>query len=155
MARGSSRRLQVAEPKSAYPHRAPLVADASVMAAALFGESGHAEAIALLHGRSLHAPHLLDFEFASVGLKKLTRERLPRDSVVTALRAYRELEIERHDVNAEAILTIAERYKLTTYDAAYLCIAGELGAPLATLDNKLGEAARAYLTNDRQVHEPD
>jgi predicted nucleic acid-binding protein len=152
--RERSRQLQVAEPKGAYANRAPLVADASVMAAALFGESGHAEAIALLHGRSLHAPHLLDLEFTSVGLKKLTRERLPRETVVTALRAYRQLEIERHAVDVESTLSIAERYKLTAYDAAYLCVADQLGAPLATLDGKLAEAARAYLTSERQLHEP-
>ena len=148
------RRLQVAEPKAAYPHRSPLVADASVIAAALFGEGGHAEAIALLHGRSLHAPYLLDFEIASVGLKKLTRERVARDAVGAALQAYGQLAIERHGVDAESMASIAERYRLTAYDAAYLCVAERLGAPLATLDGKLGEAARVYLTNERQVHEP-
>jgi predicted nucleic acid-binding protein len=51
------------------------------------------------------------------------------------------------------MLSIAERYRLTAYDAAYLCVAEQLGAPLATLDGKLAEAARAYLTSERQVHE--
>ena len=124
------------------------------MAAALFGEGGHAEAIALLHGRSLHAPYLLDFEIASVGLKKITRERVARDMVAAALRAYGQLAIERHAIDAESMASVAERYRLTAYDAAYLCVAERLGAPLATLDRKLGEAARAYLT-ERQVHEPD
>ncbi len=123
------------------------------MAAALFGESGHAEAIALLHGRALHAPYLLDFEIASVGLKKLSRDRVARETVAVALRAYGQLEIVRHGVETESMLTMAERYRLTVYDAAYLCVAEQLGAPLATLDDKLGEAARACLTSERQVHE--
>ena len=52
-------RLQIAEPRAVYLHRPPLVTDASVIAAALFGEGGRAESVALLHGRELHAPYLL------------------------------------------------------------------------------------------------
>lgn len=152
---GKTYRLRVAEPRAAYSQRPPLVADASVLAASVFKEQGRDEARAVLHGRSLHAPYLLDFEIASVSLKKLTRDRVPRDTVSAALRAYGELTIERHGVDAEAMLAIAERYRLTVYDAAYLCVAERLGAPLATLDGKLAEAARAYLTSERQVHEPE
>lgn len=145
----------MAEPRGAYAHRAPLVADASVMAAALFGESGYVEAIALLHGRALHAPFLLDVEIASVGLKKLARERVPRDTVAAALRAYAQLAIERHGVDADTLLSVAGQYRLTAYDAAYLCVAERLGAPLATLDGRLAEAARAYLAKEREVHESE
>jgi predicted nucleic acid-binding protein len=150
-----SRRLRIAEPRGAYSTRPPLVADASVMAAALFGESGDIEAIALLHGRALHAPHLLDFEIASVGLKKLARDRVARDAVAAALRAYGQLAIERHSVNVESMLSVAERYRLTAYDAAYLCVAGSIGAPLATLDAKLADAARAHLAGAPQIYEPE
>jgi predicted nucleic acid-binding protein len=126
-----------------------------VLAAAVFEEQGCDEARALLHGRSLHAPHLLDFEIANVSLKKLMGGGVARETVAAALRAFGQLAIERHGVDAESMLSIAERYRLTAYDAAYLCVAERLGAPLATLDSKLGEAARAYLTNERQVHEPE
>ena len=143
-------RLRVAEPKAAYTSRPPLVVDASVMAAALFGESGSPEAIALLHGRSLHAPHLLDYEIASVALKKLRREGVPRESVVAALRAYELLAVERHAVDAELLATVAERHGLTADDAAYLCVAEQLVAPLATLDDRLGDAARAHLSADHE-----
>ena len=152
--RGPKHRLHVAEPKSAYRNRPPLVVDASIVAAALFGEEGRAEAVALLHGRSLHAPHLLDNEIASVGLKKLRRENIARDTVAAALRAFARLPLERHAVDAETMVIVAARYGLTAYDAAYLCVAEQLVAPLATLDAKLAEAARAYLSADRQVHEP-
>jgi len=130
-----------------------LVADASVVAAALFGEDARPEAIALLHGRTLHAPYLLDHEIASVGLKKL-RDKLPGDIVAAALQAYARLPIERHSVDAEALVVIAERHGLTAYDAAYLYVAEQLNAPLATLDDELAAAARAYLTAERAVHEP-
>jgi predicted nucleic acid-binding protein len=40
-----------------------------------------------------------------------------------------------------ATLRIAERHKLTLYDAAYLELAQRRGLPLATLDNDLSRAA--------------
>jgi predicted nucleic acid-binding protein len=153
--RARNHRLRVAEPKAAYPQRPPLVADASVIAAALFGERGCEEAVALLHGRSLHAPHLLDCEIASVGLKKLKSDRVAGAAVAGALSAYGRLPIERHAVDAELLATVAQRYRVTAYDAAYLCVAEQLAAPLATLDGKLGDAARACLSAERQVHERD
>ena len=146
-------RLHIAEPKGAYLHRPPLVTDASVIAAALFGESGRAEAIALLHGRALHAPHLLDLEIASVALKKLRREKLPREALAEALEAYARLPIARHAVDAAAILALAKTHGLTAYDAAYLHLAEQLAAPLATLDGRLAAAARIHLASDREVHE--
>ena len=146
-----ARRLHVAEPQSPYLHKPPLVPDASVIAAALFGEAGHAEALALLRGRSLHAPHLLDHEIASVGLKKLRRDGVARQDIAAILGAFQQLPIERHAVDADTVVTIAQRCKLTAYDAAYLCVAAELAAPLATLDERLGAAARAYLSVD-QIH---
>lgn len=150
----SAPRLHIAEPRAAYLHRPPLVVDASVLAAALYGERGRAEAEALLHGRALHAPHLLDCEIASVGLKRQRRDKSSGAAVESALRAYAGLPIERHTVDVAAINAIAMRYGLTAYDAAYLCVAERLAAPLATLDAKLAAAARAHLMRDREIHEP-
>lgn len=147
-------RLHVAEPPAAWLHRPPLVVDASVVAAAVYGERGRAEAEALLHGRALHAPHLLDCEIASVGLKRRRRDPASGGAVEAALETYARLSIERHAVDAAAVSGIALRYKLTAYDAAYLCVAEKLAAPLATLDGKLAAAARTHLARDREVHEP-
>jgi predicted nucleic acid-binding protein len=148
-------RLKVAEPRAAYSWRPPLVADASVLAAALFKEQGRDEARALLHSRSLHAPYLLDFEIANVSMKKLRHDGLSAEAVAEALRAFRRFPIERHAVDMEQMTVLAQRYGLTAYDAAYLCIADELAAPLATLDDKLAGAARVYLGSHRQIHESD
>ena len=147
-----SYRLQVAEPKSAYLHRPPLVTDASVIAAALFGEENSGEAFALLRGRTLHAPHLLDHEIGSVALKKLRREGLAWTAVASALQDYAGLALERHAVDAEAVVAVARRYELTAYDAAYLVVAERLAAPLATFDDSLANAARTHLASD-EVHE--
>ena len=42
-----------------------------------------------------------------------------------------------------AIPALAKRYRLTTYDAAYLELALRLNVPLVTLDQNLARAARA------------
>jgi predicted nucleic acid-binding protein len=44
-----------------------------------------------------------------------------------------------------ALHAIALRYALITYDAAYLWLAAELRAPLATFDLSLGRAAQQHL----------
>ena len=44
---------------------------------------------------------------------------------------------------SEVVLAFARTHRLTIYDAAYLELAGRIGAPLATLDQQLARAARA------------
>jgi predicted nucleic acid-binding protein len=150
----AAHRLRVAEPSAAYLSRPALVVDASIFAAALFGEENRIEAEALLHARALHAPHLLDYEIAGVAVKKVSRENLPDSAVAAALRAYGRLPIERHAVDAEVLVALAQRYGLTAYDAAYLSVAERLAAPLATFDEKLAAAAQSLLRPRDEVHEP-
>lgn len=137
--------LHVAEPASAYDHRPRLVADATVLAAALFGEAEQQQAAALLQARALCAPHLVDYEIANVATKKLRRERLPESAVLACLDAYAALDIERHAIQLGPVLSLAQRYQLTAYDAAYLWLAEQLQAPLATFDTQLAAAARKHL----------
>jgi predicted nucleic acid-binding protein len=137
--------LHVAEPPAAYARRPRIVADATVLAAAVFGEDEQHQAVALLQGRALTAPHLVDYEMTSVALKKLRRERLPEAAVAASLDAYVALAVERHAVDPAAVLALAQRYKLTAYDAAYLWLAERLEAPLATFDAALARAAQDHL----------
>jgi predicted nucleic acid-binding protein len=130
------------------------VADATVLAAAIFGEGEQHQAVALLQGRALTAPHLVDYEMTSVALKKLRRERLPDAAVAAALDAYAALAIERHAVDPTAVLSLAHRYKLTAYDAAYLWLAERLEAPLATFDTLLARAAQEHLTGGGSAEAP-
>jgi predicted nucleic acid-binding protein len=124
------------------------VADASVIASALFGEGEQDQAVALLRGRALAAPHLVDFEFVNVALKKLRDERLAVAAVTGALDTFAALAIERHGVDPTAVFALAQRYRLTAYDAAYLWLAERLEAPLATFDTALARAAKAHLAGD-------
>ena len=144
-AQSSTATLHVAEPPVAYARRPRIVADATVLAAVLFGEDEQREAVALLRGRALVAPHLVDYEITNVALNKLRRGRLPLDSVSASLDAYMELAIERHAIDLAAVLALAQRYRLTAYDAAYLWLAEQLEAPLATFDTALARAAQDHL----------
>ncbi|MCX7892978.1 MAG: type II toxin-antitoxin system VapC family toxin [Burkholderiales bacterium] len=137
--------LRVAEPPAAYARRPRIVADTTVLAAAVFGEEEAAQAVALLQGRLAAAPHLVDFEMTNVAVMKVRRARLPQEAVATALAAYGALVIERHGIDPAAALTLALRYRLTAYDAVYLWLAERLEAPLATFDATLARAAQAHL----------
>jgi predicted nucleic acid-binding protein len=136
--------LILAEPPPAYLMRPPLVVDCSVLSAFLFEEPMRDEALRHLLGKSLHAPTLLDHELANVAAKKQS-QAWPVESIEMALVDYASLDIGLHRVDIAAQVTLAARYRLSAYDAAYLWLAAELKAPLATFDAKLGRAARQHL----------
>jgi len=138
------RTLLVAEPRGMWLLRQPIVADCSVVAALVFAEDNDEQAGALLRERALHAPTLLPYELANVASKKL-RAGASLQETETALADFDEQRIELHPVPAAGALDLARRYTLSAYDAAYLWLAAELKAPLATFDRKLGEAARRHL----------
>lgn len=134
----------VAEPPPAFNVRPPIVVDCSALSAILFDEPARDEALARLVGRSLHAPSLLDHEIVSVALKKGRKEG-PAEAFAQALRDYAASDIDLHPVDLVAQYELATRYGLSAYDAAYLWLAAELRAPLATFDRRLAEAAQAHL----------
>ena len=136
--------LYVAEPPVAYLVRPPLVVDCSAICGILFDEPWRTEATTKLAGRTLFAPNLLDYEVVSVALKK-HRQQWPRESLAKAMSDYNCYQIELVETNAKEQLDLAIRYDLSSYDAAYLWLAAELKAPLATFDKKLGRAAEIHL----------
>ncbi len=139
-----SRVLYVAEPAAVWLQRPPVVADCSVVAALVFAEQACDEAAALLSHKAVHAPTLLPFELVSVACKK-QRAGIEAAQVAGALRDFAEQRIALHAVPPDAMAELALRYDLSAYDAAYLWLAAELKAPLATFDRTLGMAARQHL----------
>lgn len=140
----SRRRLYLAEPPAPYLARPALVVDCSVLAAVLFEEPSRDEALERLIRHTLHAPTLIDHEIASVALKKHL-QAWPAESIALALADYGEQQIELHRTEINAQCELAQRYGLSAYDAAYLWVAANLKAPLATFDRRLGEAAQRHL----------
>lgn len=128
--------------------RQPAVADCSVLAAMLFSETQAEEAMELLTQRALHAPNLLSYELASVGLKKRLAGATAAE-IDTAFADFAEQRIELHPVPAAAAYELAAQLELSSYDAAYLWLAAELNAPLLTFDRRLAQAAARHLGNPR------
>ncbi|MBU3693911.1 MAG: type II toxin-antitoxin system VapC family toxin [Rhodocyclaceae bacterium] len=142
----SNRPLWVAEPSARWQARPPLVIDCSTLIAWLFEESEGQKAAQQMAGKTLHAPTLLPYEVANVARNK-RRAGAPSASVCRVLGDFQCQDITWHTVKPPAVLELAERYGLTAYDAAYLWVAAELKAPLATFDRRLAEAAKTHLGN--------
>lgn len=140
----SARTLYVAEPPARYFPQAPLVVDCSVIAAIVFDEDQQREALALVAGKSLVAPFILDSEVASVALKK-TQTGATAGMVAQAMDVYEGHDIELHPTDARGQIELAQRYSLSAYDAAYLWLASAMRIPLLTFDKKLARAAREHL----------
>lgn len=133
----------VAEPAGRYTRYPPLVVDCSVLAAVLFDEAEREPAAIAMAGKELFAPDLLDHELVSVALKK-SRAGL-HEVARQALMDLADLRLTRCAVDTLAQFDLAQRLKLTAYDAAYVQLALDLGAPLATFDRPLGLAAMKTL----------
>ena len=138
--------LYVAEPSASYRVRTPLVVDCSVLVAVLFEEETYERAVELISGKTLFAPGLLAHEIVNVALKK-RRLGLAEDVIAQAFADYANYDIELRQTESLAQYELAQRYKLSGYDAAYLWLAAELKAPLATFDEKLGRAATQHLAD--------
>ena len=121
-----------------------MVVDCSVLSAILFGEATREDALRSIMGKSLHAPRLLETELVNVAVKK-SRVGWSQAVVSDGLALYAQQVIELHRPDVQEQYALALRYGLSGYDAAYVWLAGLLQAPLATFDEKLAKAARAYL----------
>ena len=145
MSRGAHPVLYLAEPPAHYLARPPVVVDCSALAGLLFQEEWRDVAAEKIHGRSLHAPFLLQTEIASVALKK--HRKGFAELAADALAQYAEMDLHLYRVEPQHALALALRYQLSAYDAAYLWLAAELKAPLATFDEKLAAAAQTHLAS--------
>jgi predicted nucleic acid-binding protein len=116
-----------------------VVVDASVAAALAFGESDAERWSRRLERAALFAPRLLQYELQSVARKKCHNDPERAPAIVAAL--LRALDpstgITWHDPDPADVVLVANATGLTAYDASYVCLAGVLGAELATADRRL------------------
>lgn len=91
------------------------------------------------------APPIWELEFANVLRTACLRKALTAQTAqeVAARVASLPIDVERQAVRPAELLSLALRYGLTSYDAAYLELALRRQLPIATLDAALSEAAMA------------
>jgi predicted nucleic acid-binding protein len=135
--------LYIAEPAGRSLPRPPLVTDCSVLAALLFHEPDGDVAAEALSGNDLFAPDLLHDEFVSVAIKK--SQAGLEELAQRGLARLGNVQLTRCRTDPQAQFQLALAYNLTAYDAAYLWLADQLQAPLATFDRRLATAARKHL----------
>jgi predicted nucleic acid-binding protein len=86
---------------------------------------------------SLHAPHLLDLEVTQVLRRYVSARELTVARAAAALEDFIDLPISRHEHAALLPRIWQLRSSLSAYDAAYVCLAETLDAPLLTCDVKM------------------
>lgn len=119
------------------------VVDASAVVALLFNETTREEVVQRLRGFSLAAPALIRYEAANACLKKLRASPGEKPALLEAFSLLGALSIALEPVELGEAIALAERTKLSLYDASYLWLAGALGAELVTLDEKVARADAA------------
>ncbi len=122
------------------------VLDASVSACWAFADEAHPvadEAFSNLRTAEAVVPALWWFEIRNILVVNERRGRISERDTEFFLRALAQfrIRIERQP-EQDAVLRIARTQNLSVYDAAYLELAYRERLPLATLDRRLGEAAR-------------
>jgi predicted nucleic acid-binding protein len=118
------------------------VIDASALAAVVFAEAKKSIVEPLIVGHQLLAPYLLKFELADVCVKKIRAYPRERDLMAGLFSAAWGMPITFFDIDPVDVFALAERLRLSAYDASYLWLARNLGVELVTLDEKLDKAVK-------------
>lgn len=118
------------------------VVDASAVGAVIFGEPEGPTIVRQLARNRLVAPELIFFELASVCVKKLSRYPESRNAILESFGMLKRLAMQSVEVEYPEIVLVAERYRISAYDASYLWLARGLEAELVTLDKKLRKVWR-------------
>jgi len=134
-----------------WPRLSNLVLDCSVTGAWLFEDetSAYAEAVLdiLASGHRALAPSIWTLEVSNVLLAGERRGRVTETQSTAFWETLKALPIEVDDrtpmTSLGEIIALGREHSLSSYDAAYLELAVRNAVPVATLDYKLADAARA------------
>ncbi len=126
---------------TAWASGAEVVVDTSTLIAVLTAEPARDRLIARTQGAELIAPGSVHWETGNALSALLKRRRLKLAEVQAALAAYARIPIRLVEVELGMALELADRFGLYAYDAYLMACARQHGAPLLTLDPRLGRAA--------------
>ena len=119
-----------------------MVVDSSVVVAALVDSGPDGEwAADTLQGQALAAPHHMPIEAANVLRRAVLAGDLAQDSASLAHADLLALRVELFPYAPLADRCWQLRDNVTTYDAAYIALAEQLHAALATLDARLARSS--------------
>lgn len=119
--------------------------DASAVCDTLTGAPrSHAYARLIEGPDLLHVPELCDLEVAAFVRELVLRGNASGDVAGGLLASYFLLPLERHSHTRLLRRVLSLWANFTAYDAVYVALAEELGAPLLTLDARLAHATRAH-----------
>lgn len=126
-----------------------VVIDASTALAWGFPDesSDYADAVlVVLEGKTIYVPSVWSLEITTAVLAGERKKRLGQAEILRFTKLLQGLSV-LEDVQPVGdylgnVLPLARQYNLSAYDAAYLELAIRHGAPLATLDDKLENAAK-------------
>jgi len=126
----------------------PIVVDTSVTMAWCFDDEATGQTDAILdrlREEEAAVPALWQLEVANVLLVAERRGRITEAEATRFLDLLGRLPIRMDmlPIDTTAVLAAGRRHNLSAYDAAYLILAERLGAPVATLDDKLITACTA------------
>jgi len=123
----------------------PIVIDSSMAATWTLNDEKTETSDKILHEvKSAYpiAPVLLWHEYRNILVTNVRRGRISSDSIFSLLQGLRDIGIVTQAVEDDRlILSLALHHNLTAYDAAYLALAVNTNAILATNDRKLARAA--------------
>jgi len=89
------------------------------------------------------APQLWAYEIRNSLLMAVRRGRISKTDGEEFIRSLSAFDVQLSaPASYDVLFSLAHRYGLTVYDAAYLSVALEKGLPLATLGKQLVKAAR-------------
>jgi predicted nucleic acid-binding protein len=118
-----------------------LVVDTSALIAVLTAEPTRDRLIARTQGAELLAPGSVHWETGNALSALLKRRRLKLAEVQAALAAYARIPIRLVEIDLGVALELADRFGLYAYDAYLVACARRHGAPLLTMDPRLGRVA--------------
>ncbi len=122
------------------------VIDASITMAWCFADEttpATESVLDLFSGDEAVVPAIWPLEVANVLLVAERRGRLSEAQATRFLGLLQQLPIEVDEgrIDLAGVLAAGRRHELSAYDASYLVLAERVGAPLATLDRRLCDAA--------------